>query len=286
MVLRERPLFVIRKSHEDITDEDICAAFQELAPEKKKQFLLLRDNASSPYIHMEHAFAENSWLVSENPPIHGLCLLHSRFNHSCIPNSTVPSHSGEIVTSFATRDIAKGEEITFCYRTEFKCMTSQDRHEELRFICHCKACLPGSAFQQLSDMRRTLIRGLHYLSHGEDPIGQTRSPIIVDPKLRKAAEDFCISISDRLIYNLLTACLLEEEGLMDDYIAERWSRGLLQTAALFKTEANAKIARLAMAQETWLKKLCMAFRLYGQGDVADHDLTVNLRIAHGLPVTP
>jgi hypothetical protein len=44
-----------------------------------------------------------------------------------------------------------------------------------------KACIPGSLFHQLGDMRRTLIRGLNFLPTGADPIGQrlkSTSPII------------------------------------------------------------------------------------------------------------
>src|SRR5947207_818289 len=59
-------------------------------------------------------------------------LLHSRFNHSCIPNSKVPDISGEIIAMFATRDIVAGEEITFCYNSDFECRAKHARHQELR----------------------------------------------------------------------------------------------------------------------------------------------------------
>jgi hypothetical protein len=35
MILREKPLFVIRKPHEEITEEDVWAAFQQLIPSEK-----------------------------------------------------------------------------------------------------------------------------------------------------------------------------------------------------------------------------------------------------------
>jgi len=289
MILREKPLFVIRKFHEEITEKDVWTAFQQLVPSEKQQFLYLRDNASRPFPHMTEAFAENSFAISINPPIHGLFLLHSRFNHSCIPNSKIPSTGGEIVASFATRDIIAGEEITFCYNTDFECRTRHDRHQALRFICDCKACLPGTPFQQLSDIRRTLIRGLQYLTLGVDLNGQRQgsvSPIIVDSKLKKVAEDLSIPLSARLIYDLLAIYLLEDEGLLDDFMVEGLNPGILRTAAWFKTESNARIARLAMAQETWLEKFCVAFRLYGRGDVADHAIAVQLRMLHGLSVIP
>jgi SET domain len=264
-------------------------------PSEKQQFLCLRDIASKPFAHMTQACAENSFAISNSirpqsndPPIHGLFLLHWHFNHSCIPNSKVPITGGEIIASFATRDIVAGEEITFCYNTDFECRTRHDR-QALRFVCDCKACLTGTPFQQLSDMRRTLIRGLQYLTLGVDLNGQRQgsaSPIIVDSKLKKAAEDFSIPLSARLIYGLLVVYLLEEEGLLDDFMVERFNPGILQTTALFKTESNARIARLAITQETWLEKFCMAFRLYGRGDVADHAIAVGLRMLYGLSAKP
>jgi hypothetical protein len=296
MILREKPLFVIRKPHEEITEEDVWAAFQQLIPSEKQQFLSLRDNASRPFTHVTQACAENSFAISNSirpqandPPIHGVFLLHSRFNHSCIPNSKVPITGEEIIASFATRDIVAGEEITFCYNTDFECRTRHERHQALRFVCDCKACLTDTPFQQLSDMRRTLIRGLQYLTLGVDLNRQRQgsaSPIIVDSKLKKTAEDFSIPLSARLIYNLLVMCLLEEEGLLDDFMVERFNPGILQTTALFQTGSNARIARQAMAQETWQEKFCMAFGLYGREDVADHATAVRLQMLHRLSAIP
>jgi SET domain-containing protein len=290
VILTERPLFTIRQSIEKITEKDLLMAALQLEPHEKEQFLLLRDNgnASSPFLSMGHAFHENSWLVSENPQIRGLCLLHSRFNHSCIPNSKVPLHSGEMVTSFATRDIAPGEELTICYYAELKGMTRQERHKDLEFICDCKACQPGSLFQQLSDMRRTLIRGLNFLTIGVDPIGDRleSSPIIFNQKLRKEVQEFGIPLSVKLIYELLTMYLLEEEGLMDAFVVERCNPAILHTSTLFKTESNARIARLAVAQETWLEKLRVALRLDGREDAGDRLSVMALRRQHGLSVNP
>ena len=107
--------------------------------------------------------------------------------------------------------------------------------------------------QQLSDMRRTLIRGLQYLTLGVDLNGQRQgsaSPIIVDSKLKKTAEDFSIPLSARLVYNLLVMCLLEEEGLLDDFMVERFNPGILQMTALFRQEATPE-----SPGKPWHKKL-------------------------------
>ncbi|KAF2813770.1 SET domain-containing protein [Mytilinidion resinicola] len=287
LILREKPLFVIQKAHDEITEQDIWTAFHQLQPKEKKQFLCLRDNDSRPFLRIIDAFAENSFSISAHPPTRGIFLLQSRFDHSCIPNSKIPATGGQSISRFATRTIDAGEEITFCYPTAFHCKTRDERHRELRFICHCKACLPGTPFQQLSDMRRTLIRGLQYLTLGHDFNGQRQtsaSPIIFNSELKQAAEDFSIPISSRLIYNLLFMVLMEEEGLLDDFIIRRMTPSIRMTTTKFQTESNVRIARLAMAQETWLGKFCVAFMLHGRRDVADDAIAEQLRMLHGLSV--
>lgn len=292
-ILREKPLFVVQKAHVSITEEDIRTAFQHLAPVAKQQFLHLRDNADAPFQYMENAFAENSFAVNRigscgtKLPAHGLFVLHSRFNHSCMPNSKIPDTNNETFASFATQDIIPGEEITFCYNPDFECRNRHERHELLRFACDCKACLPGTPFQQLSDMRRTMIRGLQYLTLGTDLDGKQQdstSSIIVDPKLKKAAENFRLPLSSRLIYDLLTFCLLDEEGLLDDFMFERINPGLMQTVGVFQTESNARIAKLAMAQKTGLGKLSMALKLDGRTDIADHDFGKLLRMSRNMSI--
>jgi len=294
MILRERPLFVIRKQYTEIMDSDILTAFQQLLPGQKQQFLRLRDNGSTRIPSMKQAFRENSFQLANSdiprpqpigPPVHGLFLLQSRFNHSCIPNSKIPTPSGEVIARFATRCIVAGEEITFCYNTDFECRTRQERHRALGFACDCKACLPGTTFQQLSDMRRRLIRGLHYLTQGVNLEGQkdsSDSAIIIDPELKEAAEAMCIPISYRLVYGLLIIFLLEEEGLLDDIMLERLRPGILTVVTLFKTRSNARVSRLAMRRKSWRERLHMAFKLYGRGDVADFELAMALRKLRGV----
>ncbi|KAH6871525.1 hypothetical protein B0T10DRAFT_260423 [Thelonectria olida] len=290
LILREKPLFIIQKSHEDITDQDVWMAFQRLLPGQKRQFLCLRDNASDQFKSMNKAFAENCFLMDgiepgNGPPVRGLFLLQSRFNHSCVPNSKVPTTNGDTIASFATRDILVGEEITFCYDSDFECRTRHERHQALRFVCDCKACLLGTPFQQLSDPRRRLIRGLQYLLLGVGLDGQrqvSRSPIITDPELKRASEYFNIPLTSRFIYNLLCALLLEQEELLDDFMNERVTPSIDTAVSFFRTDANATIAKFAMAQETWLEKVDVAFRLFGQADACDHELALLLRQLRGV----
>jgi hypothetical protein len=205
--------------------------------------MCLRDNASRPFSYTTDALAENSFRISKSPPAHGVFLLHSRFNHSCIPSSKIPETGTETIQSFAIRNIVPGEEITFCYK-DFECRTARDRHRELRFMCDCRACLIGTPFQQLSDMRRTLIRGLQYLMLGVDLDGQrhgSSSPLIVDRNLKRVAEDLSIPISSRLIYQLLAMILVDDEGLLDDFRLERMKPGILPVSNGFEQTAMLRL---------------------------------------------
>lgn len=190
------------------------------------------------------------------------------------------------IESFATRDIAYGEEITFCYQMDFECRTRESRHRELRFVCECKACTVGTPFQKLSDMRRVLIRGLEYLCQGVDIDGHkdtSSTPLISNPTLRKAAECGEIPLSDILVYSLLCMALLEQEGLMTEFLVGRVGPGLMRLPYLFNEKANAEVAKLAMAKETWVGKLCVAFKLFGRVDAADGAFAVLLRMERALP---
>ncbi|KAK0612232.1 hypothetical protein B0T14DRAFT_441647, partial [Immersiella caudata] len=294
LILSEEPLFTIREPHAEITNEALMRALQKLPASRKRSFLLLRDNASGAFRSLGHAFAENSFnMASEDDTgrqldcLHGLFLLHSRFNHSCSPSSNVPATGGEIthLQSFATRDIVPGEEITFSYAADFGCRTREERHRELRFVCNCETCQSGNPFQELSDMRRRLVRGLQYLQVRADLDGRrqdaTGRPLITDPQLKPAADTLRIPLWSRFIYGLLTMSLLEQEGLLDDFMAERLSRNVLVPFAMFKTESNVQVAKLAMAQQDWLGRLCVAFQLYGRADAADEAMATLFRALSG-----
>jgi hypothetical protein len=75
--------------------------------------------------------------------------------------------------------------------------------------------------------------------------------------------------------------LLNEEELMNDFTIGRMYPGILISSTLFKIEGNARLDRLAMEQKTWLEKLCVAFRLWGRGDVAYYGIALQLRMNHG-----
>lgn len=284
LIFEERPLFAIRKPLKHITEFDVRAGFQRLSPHKKQQFLCLLDNGTRPFTSMEKAFKENCFCLAAHPLAHGLFVILSRFNNSCIPNCKTP-HEGlykEQLQVYATRVIMPGEELTICYLPDLELRTAGERTQRLRFQCHCKACSSGTSFKRISDMRRTLLRGLHYLTHGEDVDGLrpvSERPILNDPQVRRAAEELRIPLSTRLIAHVLRGFLLEEEGLLDHLMVERILPGVRVVAASFRTPSNARMAAIVVAQKSWLGKVCAAFRLYGKEDDGDQEVAAELRMA-------
>ncbi|KFY82379.1 hypothetical protein V498_08613, partial [Pseudogymnoascus sp. VKM F-4517 (FW-2822)] len=203
LILQEAPLFIISKPHTEIIETDISNAVKQLALHEIEQFDRLRYNGGQRFTHLTHACAENSFSLPKPSGVqhHGFFVLLSRLNHSCMPNSNIPDTNieGDVIACFATRDIAVGEEITFCYNEDFACRTRQERHRALRFMCACSACEASPSAQELSDLRRRLMRGLHYLTHGEDTVCglgmESTAPVISDARLRAAGEDFKTPIS-------------------------------------------------------------------------------------------
>ncbi|KAJ5097450.1 hypothetical protein N7456_008171 [Penicillium angulare] len=270
LVLTENPLFVIRRPMAEITEEVMIAHYRRLSDHQKSQFLLLsaEDAMSKVFFHITRGPNE--------PETWGVFILQSRFNHSCAPNSKTPPTGTDVVARFAIREIAKGEEITACYDPDARFRTMKERHKFLGWICSCSVCRSDPLSQQLSDMRRRLIRGLHYLLMGSDIDGQRqsgRSPIIMDPKLKDEAETFNIPLSSILFYEVLTMFLLEEEGLMDYFVLDFLLPILNKTAKMFKSERNSRIAQFIVKRNTALERLQVGFRFYGQKDATDPYVT-------------
>jgi hypothetical protein len=189
-----------------------------------------------------------------------------------LPSKIPDKHLIDSITSYATRDIAPDEEITFCYDSSFGCRARSERHKLLRFECTCKACVLGTEFQMLTDMRRMLGEGLCYLTTGRDLDGRQHvagATILVDARLKRTAETASIPLSSRLVCNFLTMALAEQEGKLHEFLVERMSPGISILPPLFDTENNKKIARLGMAQMTWTQKFCTPLALWGKADAGD-----------------
>lgn len=288
VIFTEKPLFVIPESPDRVTREDVSAAFQKLSARGKKQFRLIRDNAVGPSAPMLKVFHDSCFAIDEPDGYYfknssGFSILRSLLNHSCVPNSKIDP-SEKKVEAFAVKDIKAGEEITLCYNQNDIFLKRHERLQTLGFACSCKACLIVDPLeQQLSDMRRTLIRGLYSLILGIDLNSRqqnTKSLIIPDRNLRRAAEQFHIPLSKSFVHLLLMSTLLEQEGILEIAVHGQYNGMVMQImCACFKTQSNAKVANLAMKQETWLERLRVAWKLYGKPDMGDCSFSLMMSTA-------
>ncbi|KAK8054898.1 hypothetical protein PG993_000125 [Apiospora rasikravindrae] len=286
VILRERPLFAIPKHHTAITSSDVLSALRTSSPTTQRQFQALRDHhATLPFPNPAKAFAENSFAIGTDThsPAHGFFPLLSRFNHACLPNAAVPLlKDADAPALYATRDIAAGEEIAFSYDPRFESRTARERHASLGFACGCRACHPpGSRFQRASDLRRRLIRGLQFMVSGDDD-GEERFHVIAEPEVRKQVAECRTPLSVLLVCNLLTQCLMEAEGILDDFEIGRLQPGATAMAKMLRRPENARIARFAMAQRTPNERLRVAFALYGRADEGDEEMAYTLRHIQGV----
>jgi hypothetical protein len=155
-ILAENPAFVIFKEAGEITEEDVLRAIGRLSHGERRRISLLRHNGTRPFWSLLELFKETSFPYHNpgyKPPSGwGLFPLHSRLNHSCLPNCVVPTNDNQHIISYTTRDIAPGEELTFCYSGHFKGSTKLERQKDLAqvgFTCNCETCsLPSGPLQQ------------------------------------------------------------------------------------------------------------------------------------------
>jgi hypothetical protein len=107
-----------------------------------------------------------------------------------------------------------------------------------------------------------------------------RSSVIIDSGLRQAAETFVLQLSSRFIYDVLGASLLEEEGLLDDFMVQRVRPSIRTLVGFFdgrergRCEACHGTGKLARESK-------LAIRLHGRGDATDQSLAEILRLLAG-----
>ncbi|KAK7964094.1 hypothetical protein PG988_011068 [Apiospora saccharicola] len=271
-ILEEKPLFlypVFDLFHKpESPDEQILNAVRKLPYDDQLKFMALLWNSSQPFNSLEDVFVVNQHMRGgEEGDKAAVLLLMSRFNHSCVPNATIPHgvavHGTDRTAShmFANVDIPAGAEITFAYCPCFHCLTRASRRKilvELKFECECPGCSLVGDEQLVSDLRRAMLRGLRSLLKYE-----ATTSLITDPKLREDAEQYEIPNSSRFIYSLLIPCFLEVEGLLDDMTVDCLVHDLEHFASEFLEPRNAAVAKLALEQETWAGKVNFAWKLWG-----------------------
>jgi hypothetical protein len=151
------------------------------------------------------------------------------------------------------------------------------------FVCNCKACDlsdDNKEFQQMSDRRRRLLRGVYNHLNGADQAisGNPWPPSIIrDRVLKRAAESYSLPLSKRFIYGMLFTALTEEEGLLDEFGLGLIFSSMVPPPPTFKTKRNLDIADCAFHQRSWKDSFGVAFELDGRSDSADWSHAEGLR---------
>ncbi|KAI2793635.1 hypothetical protein POX_a00218 [Penicillium oxalicum] len=292
LIYQEPALFTLHLTMtQQVNDSAVLQAVKNLSKNDKQKFNLLHeasilqgnDNVSELFITNYFALAIPSHKHRElyQPNLLGFFVFISRLNHSCVANAYVPQNMRKTISCYAARDIQPGEEITFSYCGEFPNMCRDRRHGLLDFICHCPACVPGTRFYELSEMRRQLIRGLHYLLLGLDLASSRRggpSMIITDPELRDNAEKLNIPLMSRLFYESMVGLMLEEEGIMNGLTSEYITNRMSQMAEYLAEKSNVLAARKIMEQDRWMDRWLLASRTFGVRDRGDWDACATLQL--------
>lgn len=240
-----------------------------LPPHQQQQLQCLGKTAFSCCPELILVSKSITWQVSDNPRCEGIFPIGKRINHSCRPNSEMREAEGSI-TCTAIKDISVGEEITYSYLQDYEGLTSEERQQALGFNCKCSVCTKNPRGRLLSDMRRRLIRGIQIL-FGIDFGNGKYNTVVINPVLRKRGELFEIPLSSKLIYDLPTMLLLEQEGLLTDATMEKHNDTSTMVARWFDDYTNRRIALGVILEKTPEKKFRVANQLWGRADPRDRE---------------
>ncbi|CAK9047352.1 unnamed protein product [Durusdinium trenchii] len=167
LVIEERPpiTFVDAPNWE----EKIQKQFETL-PKKTQEALMSLHDTEEPKT-LTGIFNTNSIGCYSESLDGSLCVLVSRFNHSCVPNCE-QFWDDEMFRQklFACKDIKKGEELCFSYLEPFLPYTQREEifRRRYAFQCHCPACQEQS--HDASDQRRRRLGELvRQLNRGVSP---------------------------------------------------------------------------------------------------------------------
>ncbi|KAF7718784.1 Uncharacterized protein PECH_005894 [Penicillium ucsense] len=285
LIYREQALFTLQpRGPQQVNDYTILWEVRQLSAQDKETFnLIVKAAALEGDDKVTDVFIKNYFRLANVPNELGLptrshhlgfFVFLSRLNHACVANAYIPQNEGKYISCYATKDIQPGEEIMFSYCADFESMQMEQRHRLLKFTCKCVACAPGTAFHELSEIRRKLIRGLNFLTQGMDFAyprrdGHGPSGIIADPVLREAAKELFMPLMSRLFYESMIGLLLEEEGMMNAIMEKEIIARMRGAVRLLREPDNAVLALRIMEQKRWIDKWLVASRTLHKPDLGD-----------------
>lgn len=198
LILRERPLLVT--AHEAVTDPRrygrghlYGAAISQLSEPSKTKLLALANSCGPETEQIEGIVKTNAIVVGLVPEVgvpDGRALFNDlmRANHACAPSAhyyfDISSFTGKL---HATRDLAKGEEITISYTsiTDPRAKRRAALAATYNFECTCRTCSLPPAQSAESDRRRIAIDAFATSLEREEPRGPIEAIV---PQVEEALE--------------------------------------------------------------------------------------------------
>ncbi|KAI5814064.1 hypothetical protein BZA77DRAFT_319521 [Pyronema omphalodes] len=152
LLFTERPLLLLSGPSQSIPlHTRVLTAFHQLHPKSQAAFLSLCSNLSPGEKHTDETIAlavwkANNFCLNSEGSINGVFELAARLNHACVGGDNCRwewDRETREMRFWTTRDVEKGEELTHCYRPDWRMGTRNRREalwEEYGFWCGCTTC--------------------------------------------------------------------------------------------------------------------------------------------------
>lgn len=240
IILKDRPLLKINKHPDQINEAEVLQALHQLPSEDQSKFFTLHEG-NRPYksrafrIYKANVFGQ----------VYSTCVFFpiSFLNHSCVPNAELESQSGQECL-YATKPIARGEEIYITYNSAHVGMTHAQRAGVLGryygFRCTCAACTQPPEERLLSDARRKLLLVLRHGLEGFyapdlrmiDGVATMDEIAVESPEVIRGARprplSKPLSHKRRTAFLILCAGLFEAEGLLGAELAALYKKAAFE----------------------------------------------------------
>ncbi|RPB13941.1 SET domain-containing protein [Morchella conica CCBAS932] len=152
-LFQEPPIITVEDAQATAKIVSLNRAFSQLSAEQKTAYLSLCNSQPASDTALTEVdiavlgiWKTNTFVLDDQGMINGIFQMSSRLNHSCLGGENAHwewSEEEKLMRFWTDRDIEAGEEITHCYRPDWR-MGTKNRREALMenygFWCTCKVC--------------------------------------------------------------------------------------------------------------------------------------------------
>lgn len=264
LILSEKPIFSVPNAPEPYQAVSIENKVRNLSPDNFDRFLALH-NAHTECLCFPNQplgiYGTNSFALNDDDS--GICLMGSRFNHSCSPNArySFNANTGDY-RIYALGTIPVGEEIFVAYLSSRRLYGNprRSRQEVLQaryhFTCTCSVCSLSEAEIKMSDARRVKVNKLWEIIPTFSPKqGIQRLNVIVEA-IHLLKEEGYLADADDFTNDAGIVCAYHS-----DWVSAKYWAGLTYQTRV--AEFGEDSARAAEVRELYLNP--KSFPLAGQG---------------------